>query len=159
MIRRSFMRSVVRRLVFTAFAGSLVLMWSAHHLAAQRGLPITMTRLYTGPDGQAHAEKTEVKLRPSTLRAGLDESEPLKVSGAQFFRWPPGYVWEWHTAKQRQYVITVSGRGEIELAGGTKILLNPGQIVLADDATGKGHTTRSIGSEDLVLLIVPFAAQ
>jgi quercetin dioxygenase-like cupin family protein len=153
------MRSVVRRLVFTALAGSLVVMWSARHLAAQRRTSITMTRLYTGPDGQAHAEKTEVNLRPSTLRAGLDESAPLNVSGGRFMRWPAGYVWEWHTATKRQYVITVSGRGEVEVAGGQKIQLNPGQILLAEDVTGKGHTTRSLGPEDLVLLLVPFAAQ
>ena len=153
------MRSVHRRLVFTAFAGSLVVLWSAHHLAAQRGMSITMTRLYTGPDGQTHAEKTEVNLRPSTLRAGLDESAPLKVSGAQFLRWPPGYVWDWHTATHRQYVITLSGRSEVELAGGQKIQLNPGQIILAEDVTGKGHITRSIGSEDLVLLLIPLADQ
>jgi quercetin dioxygenase-like cupin family protein len=153
------MRSVVRRLVFTALAGSLIVMWSAKHLAAQRGTSITMTRLYASTDGQAHAEETKVNLRPSTLRAGLDESAPLKVSGARFTRWPPGYVWEWHTASQRQYVITVSGRGEVELAGGQKIQLSPGQIVLAEDVTGKGHTTRSLGPEDLVLLLVPLAAQ
>jgi quercetin dioxygenase-like cupin family protein len=153
------MRSVVRWLVLGALAGCLVVMWSARQVAAQRGMPITITRLYTGPDGQTHAEKTEVKLRPSTLRAGLDESEPLKVSGAQFFRWPRGYVWEWHTATKRQYVITVSGRGEVELAAGRKILLQPGQIVLAEDVTGTGHITRSIGSEDLVLLLVPFPAK
>ena len=153
------MRSVVSRLVLSALVGFLVLMWSAHHLAAQRGMSVTMTRLYTGSDGQAHAEATEVKLAPSTRRPGLDESAPLKVSGAQFIRWPAGYVWEWHTPTQRQYVITVSGRGEVEIAGGQKIPLNPGQIVLAEDMTGKGHTTRSIGPEDLVLLLVPFAAQ
>ncbi len=153
------MRSVVRRSVLAVLVGSLVVMWTAHQLAAQRNMSITMTRLYTGPDGQTHADKTEVKLRPSTLRAGLDESTPLKVSGAQFMRWPPGYVWDWHAPTQRQYVITVSGRGEVELAGGQKILLNPGQIVLAEDVTGKGHITRSIGTEDLVLLLVPFATQ
>ena len=152
-------RSMVKRLVLTALVGSLVVMWSARQVAAQRGMSIMMTRLFTGPDGQAHAAKTEMKLRPSTLRAGLDESEPLKVSGAQFLRWPPGYVWDWHTPKQRQYVITVSGRAEVEVAGRQKILLNPGQILLAEDVTGKGHITRPIGSDDLVLLLVPSAAQ
>jgi quercetin dioxygenase-like cupin family protein len=146
------MRSVVRRVVLAALVGSFV-------VSAQRGMPVTMTRLYTGPDGQTHAEKIEAKLRASTTRPGLDESEPLRVSGAQFVRWPRGFVWDWHTAKQRQYVITVSGQGEIELAGGQKILIQPGQIVLAEDVTGKGHITRVIGSEDLVLLLVPVAAQ
>jgi hypothetical protein len=139
--------------------GCLVVGFSAHYVAAQRRTPISITRLYTGPDGQTHAETTEVKLRPSSLRAGLEESAPLQVSGAQFLRWSPGYVWDWHTATKRQYVITVKGRGEVELAGGQKIPLNPGQIVLAEDVTGKGHITRVIGSEELVLLLVPFAVQ
>ena len=153
------MRSLVRRLVLVTLIGSLVVMWSARYVAAQRSPPMTITRLFTGPDGQTHAAKIEMKLRPSSLRAGLDESEPLKVSGAQFVRWPPGYVWDWHTPKQRQYVITISGRAEVEVTGRQKILLNPGQILLAEDVTGKGHITRSIGSDDLVLLLVPFAAQ
>ncbi len=147
------------RLVLTAIVGCVVVMWRVQHVAAQRHTPITLTRLYAGPDGQTHAEKIEVKLLPSALRAGLEESETRKVSGAQFFRWPRGYVWDWHNAARAQYVITLSGRGEVELAGGQKIMLNPGQIVLAEDVTGKGHITRSIGSEDLVLLIAPFAAQ
>jgi quercetin dioxygenase-like cupin family protein len=153
------MRSVVKRLALASLSGSLVVIWSVHSLAARGGMPIMLTRLYTGPDGQTHAEKTEVKLRPSALRAGLDDSEPLKASGTQFFLWPPGYVWDWHTAAQRQYVITLSGRGEVEVAGGQKIRLNPGQIVLAEDVTGKGHITRVIGSEDLVFLLVPLAAR
>jgi quercetin dioxygenase-like cupin family protein len=153
------MRTDIRRLVFTALVGSLVVIWSGQRLGAQRAMSITMTRLYSGSDGQAYAEKTALNLRPSTIRPGLDESAPVKVSSAHFVRWPPGYVWEWHTATKRQYVITVSGRAEVEVAGGEKIQLNPGQIVLAEDVTGKGHITRSIGSEDLMLLIIPFAAQ
>ena len=145
--------------VLAAFVGCLALVWSTYQVAAQGHRPITLTRLYAGPDGQAHAEKTEVKMLPSTIRAGLEESEPLKISGARFYRWPPGYVWEWHNAVRSQYVITVSGRGEVELSGGQKISLDPGRIILAEDVTGKGHITRSSGSEDLVLLIVPFAVQ
>jgi quercetin dioxygenase-like cupin family protein len=132
-------------------------MSSLHRVGAQRGMSITVPRLYTGPDGEARLETTQVRLRASTLRAGLDESVPLKATGTQFFRWPPGYVWDWHTASQRQYVVTISGRGEVEVATGHKIQLNPGQIILADDVKGRGHITRSTGTEDLVLLIVPLA--
>jgi quercetin dioxygenase-like cupin family protein len=149
------------RLMLATMAGGLSVLLSASHVsAAQTRMSITLTRLYTGPDGQARAADMPVPLRPSALRAGLDDSEPVKVSGgAQFVRWPRGYVWEWHTATTRQYVITVSGRGEVEVAGRQKILLTPGRVVLADDVTGKGHITRVIGSEDLVLLLVPFATQ
>lgn len=153
------MKSIARRPLLLALLGCIVVLWSASHVAGQQRKPVTLTRFFTGSDGQSHAEKTEVKLRPYARRAGLDESELLKVAGAQFLRWPSGHVWDWHNPSQRQYVITVSGRGEVELAGGQKIVLTPGQIVLAEDVTGKGHVTRSTGSEDLVLLLIPLAAQ
>ena len=149
------MRSVARRVALNGLIGSVVMIWSAHKLTAERSPTITMARLYTGSDGQTHAGTAEVRLRASTLRAGLDESEPVKASATQLLRWPPGYVWDWHTASQRQYVITLSGRGEVELAGEQKIQLNPGRIILAEDVAGKGHITRSLGPGDMVLLIVP----
>ncbi len=145
--------------VLVAFVGCFFVAWGAHHIGAQRGTPLTMTRLYTGTDGKTHAESTEVSLMPSGTLGGLEASETFKVSGAQFVRWPPGFVREWHAAERRQYVVPLSGRGEVELSGGTKIPLNPGQIVLAEDVTGQGHITRSTGSQDLVLLLVPLATQ
>jgi hypothetical protein len=67
-------------------------------------------------------------------------------------------VSDWHTAPRRQYVITLSGRGEIELAGGKKIALEPGHIELAEDLTGKGHITRVVGTEDRVTIALPVSA-
>ena len=139
---------------FATILGGLAFGLSAHYVAAQRRTPITITRLYTGADREAHAGKIEVSMSPSTGLAGLEASEIIKVSAAQFVRWPPGHVRDWHNAEQRQYVVTLSGRGEVEVSGGQKVLLNPGQIILADDRFGKGHITRSIGPEDLVLLLV-----
>lgn len=154
------MRLFAKWRVLAGIVGCLVVGWSAaHHGAAQRRTFITMTRLYSGSDGQTHAESLEVKLMPSRRLAGIDESELFKASGAQFLRFPAGHMVDWHTAAFRQYIVTLSGRGEVELGGGEKIQVNPGQIVLAEDLTGRGHITRSIGSEDLALLIVRFEAQ
>jgi len=83
----------------------------------------------------------------------------MKITGAELHRTAAGSVQDWHTAPQRQYVITLSGRGEIEVAGGKKIALEPGHIELAEDLTGKGHITRAIGSEDRVTLWLPLADQ
>ena len=118
-----------------------------------------MTRLYSGSDGQTHAENIEVKLMPARTVAGVDGSESFNVSGAQFVRVRQGSVQDWHTAPRRQYVVALNGRMEVELGGGDTLQFNPGQMVLAEDLTGKGHITRSIGSEDLALLFVPLQAQ
>jgi len=124
---------------------------SAQGAAAQSAKPMKITRLYTGPDGQTHAQEIEVKF-------GANGSDPFKLAagaGAEIRRAPPGRVADWHTAPRRQYVITLSGHGEVELIDGTKIPLGPGSIDLAEDLTGKGHITRVIGNEDRVTIAIP----
>jgi len=137
---------------------SLAVLSSASHVAAQRQVT-TITRLFTGSDGQSHAEDTEVVWRSAQLRAELNESESVKVTSAQFLRWPRGFVWAGHPASKRQYVIIVSGRGEVDVVGGKKVQLAPGRVLLAEDVTGKGHTTRVGADEDLVMLLVPLSQE
>ena len=124
---------------------------SASGAAAQGGKLTKMTRLYTGPDGQTHAQEIEVKFGPN----GTDGFKLMAGAGAEIRRAPPGRVADWHTAPRRQYVITLSGHGEVELIDGTKIPLGPGSIDLAEDLTGKGHITRVIGNEDRVTIAIP----
>lgn len=124
---------------------------SAQSAAAQTGKTVKINRLYTGADGQTHAEEIEVKFGPG----GADPFKLMAGAGAEIRRAPPGRVVDWHPAPRRQYVITLSGRGEIELIDGTKIQLGPGSINLAEDLTGKGHITRVIGNEDRVTIAIP----
>jgi hypothetical protein len=151
------MRSTSRRLVSAPLVCGFVLLWGArsHHdfAAAQKRTPISVTRIFTGADGQTHAEEIDVKLLPGGTSGEL--SEMLKATGLQFRRTPPNYFVDWHPAPQRQYVITLSGRGEIELVGGKKIPLGPGHILLAEDVTGKGHISRGVGTEDRVSVFIP----
>ena len=126
---------------------------SAQSAAAPKGKAIKMHRLYTGPDGQTHAEEINVDFGPG----GLDAFKLKAGAGAEIRRAPPGRVADWHTAPRRQYVITLSGRGEVELIDGTKIELGPGSIDLAEDLTGKGHITRVVGNEDRITIAIPVA--
>jgi len=150
------MRLITRPLVFVALVGSFSLMWILHTdpdvVAAQTRKPIMMTRVYTGPDGQSHAEEIEMKLTGNA-------TEMIKATGVEFSRRPPGSSNEWHTGPRRQFVITLSGRGEIEVAGGKKIAVGPGQINLTEDTTGKGHITRNLGPEDRIAITIPLADQ
>jgi len=146
---------LLTRLGFAIVLVSLAIVSSASRTAAQNHRTTTVTRLFTGSDGQSHAEDTEVAWRPAKLRAELSESEAVKVSAAQFLRWPRGFVWDGHPASKRQYVIIISGRGEVDVVGGKKVQLAPGRVLLAEDVTGKGHTTRVGPDEDLVMLLVP----
>lgn len=150
------MRSTARRLAVVALVGLFFLAWRAQSnqdvVGAQTGKPIMVTRIYTGPDGQSHAEEIELKLNGRV-------SEMMKATGVQFSRTPAGRFSDWHVGPRRQYVITLSGRGEIEVAGGKKISMGPGHINLIEDTTGKGHTTRVVGTEDRITIAIPLADQ
>ena len=123
---------------------------------AQTHKPAFMTRVYTGPDNQTHAEEVELKFTPGSP---AEVFKMMQITGAELHRLAGGSVDDWHRAPRRQYVITLSGRGEIEVAGGKKISVGPGNIDLVEDTTGKGHITKVVGSEDRVTLQLPLADQ
>jgi len=103
-----------------------------------------ITRLYTGKEGESHFEEIEVEI--GKLQPG---------EGIIFRHASPGHVQDWHPAPRRQYVVTLSGLGEIEIGDGTKRRFGPGDIMLADDTTGRGHITRVVGNEPRVYAAIP----
>src|SRR5205814_7728179 len=97
-----------------------------------------------------HAEEIAMKMNGGA-------SEMINATGVQFSSRPPAPSSDWHTGPKRQYVITLSGRGEIEIADGKKIAVGPGHINLIEDTTGKGHITRNFGPDDRIALTIPLA--
>ena len=93
------------------------------------------TRMYTGSDGQSHIEEMDPASHPT-----LQDLE--SATGISFGIAEPGHFIDWHTAPRRQYVITLSGEGEIGLGDGTVHKFGPGHVSLVEDLNGQGHTTR-----------------
>jgi hypothetical protein len=122
---------------------------------AQEHAPVKVTRLYTGEDGLSHFEQVSVKFSavPGAPNA-VEQSEPISMKKSYVVRIAPGFFEGWHNADARRYVITISGRAEVEVANGQKLIAQPGQVVLAEDLTGKGHTFRVLGESDWVALFV-----
>ena len=144
---------VTRWLLVPAFVGCFALGWRASVLTTRSRSPVLLTRVYSGPDGRSHAEQLpEVVLTPDRARSGLEASPVIRVAALQFARTAPGWARTWHVAERHQYIITLSGRGEIDLGEGHKVELRPGTIVLEEDSTGRGHISRTIGSEDRIAL-------
>ena len=98
-----------------------------------------ITRLYTGADGQSHIEPLAPESHP-------DLAALHTARGVVFRRTPPGHFHDWHNAPRRQYVITLEGEVEIGLGDGSVHRYGPGHVTLAEDLTGKGHTTRVVGT-------------
>jgi hypothetical protein len=133
-------------------------------VVAQGQKTLTITRIFTGPDGLSHAEDIDLKLDARGATA------MLKATGAEFsVRSPtpgatPGSTSAtgpndpgWHTGPARQFVITLAGSSEVEVAGGVHVVTAPGHINLIEDTTGKGHVTRNFGPDNRVALTIPLA--
>ena len=111
-----------------------------------------ITRLYTGADNESHFEDVEVELNPS----GHTEASALQPAhGIMFRASPPSYRNDYHPAPRRQYVITLSGQVEIETGDGTVRRFGPGDVMLAEDTTGRGHITRVIGDQPRHFVFIP----
>ncbi len=111
-----------------------------------------VVRLYTGGDGETHFEELDLGYEAV---ANAQVTAMRAASGVQFRRTPTGSFSDWHTAPRRQFVITLEGQVEIGIGDGTKRIFSPGDVVLADDLTGHGHTTAAVGGQTRVSIAIP----
>ena len=74
---------------------------------------------------------------PFEAVANAERTAAQNASSVTFSRTQPGNFSDWHTAPRRQYVITLEGQMEVGLGDGTKRIFNSGDVLLADDLTGR----------------------
>jgi hypothetical protein len=94
-----------------------------------------ITRLFTGTDQKSHFEDIELKFGGDQP---LLTTDPRAASSAVFRSAPVGF--ERHPAPRRQFLVTLSGSWEIEASNGVKRVFKTGDVMLADDTSGEGHT-------------------
>ena len=117
---------------------------------------MAIVRIYTGEDGKSHFEDIQPELR--TLEEGWPQDARTVVhepSGIIMRRFDPDRSNPWHHAPGTVAVFTLSGSVEIEIGDGTKRIIGPGDVLIAEDVTGQGHYTREVGPEARVSVFVP----
>ena len=103
-------------------------------------MAIRLVRLYTGDDGQSHFAVGQVALHQHDALNAISSAGP--AGAISFEETAAGASLAWHTAPHRQYVITLTGQLEFETRDGTKQVIEPGDILLAEDTVGGGHRWR-----------------
>ncbi len=114
-------------------------------------------RVFTGPDGQSRLEHYEPPFEDFLDTEGAyGRGTPMQATSGLTIRIsPPDYFLDFHCAPRRQYTVTLAGQAEIGLSDGTTHRVGPGDVLLAEDLTGAGHTTRVVGGEERVYLVIP----
>jgi hypothetical protein len=112
-----------------------------------------VTRVHTGSDGESHFEDVEIAL--ADLGAVGAMSKALPAKSVIFRETRADYDLGWHPAPRRQFVIMLSGgRVELEVGSGEKRVLGPGDVLLAEDTTGRGHKSRALDPEPRISIFV-----
>ena len=101
-----------------------------------------VVRIYTGEDGESHFEDVEVPLRDLGAIGSISELE--EATGIVFRETDGDYELGFHNAPRRQYVINLDAAIELETGDGTKRVLEAGDVLLAEDTTGRGHISRAV---------------
>jgi quercetin dioxygenase-like cupin family protein len=118
-------------------------------------------RIYADAQGGSHFDFVTVEQR---LASGAPPAAPFYVSGDKpaskyrFYSFQPGWIGDWHPSPARQFLALMSGAVEAETTDGTVRQLGPGDLVLLEDTSGKGHVTRNIGEGYSTFLVVPVPA-
>ena len=119
---------------------------------------VTYHRIYADAQGGSHFDTVTVE---QSLASGAPPAAPFYVSvdrpasKYRFYTFQPGWIGDWHPCPARQFLALVSGAVEMETTDGTVRRLGPGELVLLEDTTGKGHVTRNIGEGYSAFLVVP----
>src|SRR5574341_2326804 len=91
-------------------------------------------RLYAGADGQSHFEPLDASKTSELFNATRD------ATGVLFRNDFAPHIANYHCAPRRRWVITLSGSVDIGLGDGTSMSFFPGDVFLAEDTAGQGHT-------------------
>jgi len=124
--------------------------------------PFRHARIYSGTDGETHFEDHElpfelVDFAPPAPPISVTES--LAVSGMAVISSPAGWEGDWHPTPRRQLIVVLAGELETEVSDGEVRVFRPGDVILVEDTSGKGHISRVPRGQRGYALALPLSGE
>lgn len=117
------------------------------------------TRVFSTDDGESAFEDAELLLNKQQVAEGVPAMFVGALGpapGVAFLRFA-AFDGEPHPATEPQWVVMLRGVIEVRVGDGTSRRFGPGDLVLATDTNGRGHTTVTVGDPPFEALIIPSA--
>jgi cupin domain len=114
-------------------------------------------RLYADAKGETHLEQVALKLDEADYRPPapmLFVSHAMQAGALQFVRLPSGWTGENICPPQHQFLICLEGQLELRASDGKRHTFGPGDTVLMEDTSGRGHASHVKGEKDLIAAVV-----
>jgi len=109
--------------------------------------------IYADADGETHFRDVDVAWAHEGLGGRM--SERLPATGVIFRETGGDYALDWHNAPRRQYIVNLDAAVEITVSDGEVRVIGPGEVILAEDVSGKGHLSRAVSGQVRRSLFIP----
>ena len=106
---------------------------------------IRCVRIWTAEDGNSCFQEGIIDMPKGERGDVLSGTFP--ATSISFRETKADGAFEWHDAPARQFVITLSGTLDFQTRTGAHFILRPGDILLAEDTTGSGHSWKLIDDD------------
>ena len=117
-------------------------------------------RLKADNGGESHFEQVAVDLNEADYRPPapvLFVSHSYRADGLQFIRLPAGWSGDSIHPPKAQFLICLKGHLEVTASDGEKRTFGPGDSIMMEDISGKGHRTRVKGTNECIAAVIPIA--
>jgi hypothetical protein len=114
-------------------------------------------RTYADAEGGSHFAEVEETFAPIAFvptNPPLGLSAPRAATTAVFCQLAPDWDGAWHPSPRRQFIVTLSGEWAVTVTDGECRRFGPGEFVLLEDLTGRGHRADVTSVDDAMLLFV-----
>jgi hypothetical protein len=116
--------------------------------------------VYGDDAGETSVTRLELPARETPIGTvrGLGEI-PLTTAGLAEFvgcRKPDSGM---HVAPRRAFIVVLGGALEVVSSRGEQVVLQPGDVLLADDMDSKGHISRDVGAEPLTMMTIGIGSE
>ena len=109
-----------------------------------------VVRVFADLSGESHFEDRNIAF--SEVGYGRASGQ-LPVTGVIFRQTPAGAHIDFHNPPKRQLIIFLQGEAELEASDGSTKRLGPGDILMTDDTTGRGHRLQE--ADGRLVAVVP----
>lgn len=118
--------------------------------------------MFADDKGESHFDDIEIEFTATDYvqtAAPLDFSATFPASQVAFMRAPAGWASEFHVSSARNMFVVLSGEWEVTASDGESRHFAAGSVLLVEDTTGRGHSSRVVGDTESVAVVVPLTQE
>jgi hypothetical protein len=117
---------------------------------------VSVVRLHADENGESHFSDESISLSLAEFAPPAPPilvSPPNSAARSMFLALPDEWSGAAHPAPRRQLMVMMRGAIEVTVSDGESRTFAAGDVILVEDTTGKGHTTRSAAPDSLAVVI------